>query len=76
MRTNYVQCCSRHHVKFKPDRHFLRDRQQYRKKSRGIVDHLRPGRKRKSPFMLIPAVDTINKSETITDCKNRIFLLS
>jgi hypothetical protein len=74
--SNYVDCCSRHRVKFKPDRHFPRDRQQYRKKTRGIVDPRRRGRKRKSSFVPAPEVNTFNKSETITDCKNRIFLLS
>ena len=74
--STYVQCCSRHRVKFKPDRHFPRDRQQYRKKSRGVVEPLRRGRKCKSTPPHFPEKEIVNKPETLTDCKNRLFLLS
>lgn len=74
--SHYVLCCSRHRVQFKPDRHFSRDRQLYRKKSRGIVDPRRRGRKRNPSPINNPVLDAISKPETITDCKNRIFLLS
>jgi hypothetical protein len=42
----YVECCALHLVKYKPDRHFPRDRQEYRRKSRGLEKNRR-GRKRK-----------------------------
>ncbi len=71
--TAFVLCCSRHRVLCKPDRHFSHDRQLYRKKSRGIMEPHRKGRKRKS--VLTPELETV-KSETITDSKDRVFLLS
>jgi hypothetical protein len=74
--TTFVQCCSRHRVNFKPDRHFPRDRQQYRKKSRGFVEPHRRGRKRKSALVQLTELDTVKNPETIKDCKNRLFLLS
>jgi hypothetical protein len=40
----YVHGCSRHRVQIKPDRQFSRDRQEYRKKSRGLQNK-RKGRK-------------------------------
>ena len=67
--------CSRYRVQYKPDRHFSRDRQLYRKKSRGIVEPRRKGRKRKSVPMSVPEPETV-KSETIRDSKDRVFLLS
>ena len=42
----YVHCCSRFRVKFKPGRQFTRERQENRRKSRGLEKH-RKGRKRK-----------------------------
>ncbi|MBI4765248.1 MAG: hypothetical protein HY787_11660 [Deltaproteobacteria bacterium] len=71
----FVLCCSRHRVQCKPDRHFSRDRQLYRKKSRGIVEPRRKGRKRKSVLRSVPESETV-KSETIKDSKDRVFLLS
>jgi hypothetical protein len=73
---DFVLCCSRHRVKFKPDRHFTRDRQQYRKKSRGIVEPRRKGRKRKPTLMPTSELVTVFKSETLRDSKDRVFLLS
>ena len=73
--TAYLLCCSRHRVQCKPDRHFSRDRQLYRKKSRGLVEPRRKGRKRNSVPMSVPEPET-GKSETIKDSKDRVFLLS
>ena len=42
----YVQCCGKYRVRFKPDRQFPRDQQEYRKKSRGL-DKRRSNHKRK-----------------------------
>jgi hypothetical protein len=40
----FVTCCAKYRVKIKPNRQFPRDRQQYRRKSRGL-ERKRPGRK-------------------------------
>src|SRR5208337_1251652 len=67
----FVQCCARHRVHYKPGRQFPRDRQEYRRKSRGL-DIRRRGRKPKfkktSPLALQP--------ETRKDLKGQVFLLS
>jgi hypothetical protein len=42
----YVQCCAQHRVLYKPGRQFSRDRQEYRRKSRGL-DKPRLNHKRK-----------------------------
>jgi hypothetical protein len=71
----FVQHCARHRVKFKPNRQFPRDRQQYRKKSRGL--HRRPpGRKHKKISILSPQGEPFNKPETLRDSKGSLFLLS
>ena len=72
---DYVLFCSRHRVQCKPDRHFSRDRQLYRRKSRGVVEPRRKGRKRKSVLMSTPELETV-KSETLKDSKDKVFLLS
>ena len=69
--TEFVQCCSRHRVRFKPDRQFPRDRQQYRRKSRGLQKHPR-GRKPKYSAVTPQQPGR----ETLKDSKGRIFLLS
>lgn len=74
--SDFVLCCSRHRVKIKPDRHFTRDRQQYRKKSRGVVEPRRKGRKRKSALDHQAELDTVNNPEVRKDSKNNMFLLS
>ena len=61
--------------KFKPNRQFPRDRQQYRRKSRGLERH-RPGRKRKTTSMLPLEPEPLNKPETLKDSKGSLFLLS
>ena len=71
----FVQCCARHRVQSKPGRQFSRDRQQYRRKSRGL-DRRRPGRKRKATSLLPPEPETLNTPQTLKDTKGRVFLLS
>jgi len=71
----FVQHCARHRVKFKPNRQFPRDRQQYRRKSRGLERH-RPGRKRKATSMVPLQPEPLNKPETLKDSKGSLFLLS
>ena len=71
----FVQHCAQHRVKFKPNRQFPRNRQQYRRKSRGL-DHRRPGRKRKATSILPHEAETLNKQETLKDSKGNLFLLS
>ena len=69
--TEFVQCCSRHRVRFKPDRQFPRDRQQYRRKSRGLEKRPR-GRKPK-----YSAVTPLQPGrETLKDSKGNLYLLS
>ena len=68
----FVQCCARHRVKFKPDRQFPRDRQQYRRKSRGLERRPR-GRKPKAAKAPAPQQP---QPETHKDGKGRVFLLS
>jgi len=67
----FVNCCARHRVTIKPGRHFTRDRQEYRRKSRGL-EKRRRGRKPKiSPPQPMPV-----NPETIKDSKKKLFLLS
>jgi Transposase DDE domain len=68
----FVQGCARHRVRFKPDRQFPRDRQQYRKKSRGL-ERRRRGRK---PKIVIAPEPQQPQPETRPDAKGRVFLLS
>ena len=67
----FVQCCARHRVQFKPDRHFPRDRQQYRRKSRGLERH---------PLGRKPKYNATTprppEPQTLKDRKGRMFLLS
>jgi hypothetical protein len=66
----YVQCCALHFVKYTPDRHFPRDQQEYRRKSRGL-EKRRRGRKSKyqKPSPLL-------QPETRKNAKEQEFLLS
>jgi len=66
-----VTACAHHRVSIKPDRHFTRDRQEYRRKSRGL-EKRRGGRPRKYPVPQPLSIDP----ETIKDSKNNLFLLS
>ena len=67
----FVLCCTRHRVRSKPGRQFPRDRQEYRRKSRGL-EKRRPGRlpKSKQATQLPPG------PETRKDSKGATFLLS
>jgi hypothetical protein len=55
----FVLCCARHRVRSKPGRQFPRDRQEYRRKSRGLRKR-RPGRspKNKAATPLPPGPET------------------
>ena len=66
----YVQHCALHRVKYKPNRHFSRDKQEYRKKSRGLEKRKR-GRKCK-----YKETSPSPKPETHKDLKGQVFLLS
>ena len=66
-----VNCCARHRVSIKPDRHFTRDRQAYRRKSRGLEKR----RRERKPKYSSPQPKPIGP-ETLKDSKNRLFLLS
>ena len=67
----FLHSCARHRVQFKPDRQFPRDRQQYRRKSRGL-ERRPPGRKPKYNA----TTPRPPEPETLKDRKGRIFLLS
>ena len=67
----FIKACARHRVSIKPGRQFTRDRQEYRRKSRGL-EKSRRGRPRKYP---VPQPLPL-PPETIKDSKNRLFLLS
>lgn len=66
----YIQCCAHHWVKSKPNRQFSRDREEYRRKSRGL-DKPRPDRNRKYKEASRP-----QKPETRKEAKRQDFLLS
>lgn len=68
----FVECCSLHRVRSKPDRQFTRDRQEYRRKSRGLEQRKR-GRKPKGTQ---EASILDDRPETLKDSKGRVYLLS
>ena len=72
IRAVFVECCSRHRVRSKPDRQFTRDRQEYRRKSRGLEQRKR-GRKPK-PSQKVSILN--DRPEMINDSKGRAYLLS
>ena len=66
----HVCCCAQHRVRYRPDRRFTRDRQEYRRKSRGLDNRRKNNRSKyreASPLLL---------SETRKGLKGRLFLLS
>ena len=67
----FVLCCTRHRVRSKPGRQFPRDRQEYRRKSRGLQKR-RPGRQPKNKKASPPPPGP----ETRKDSKGATFLLS
>jgi hypothetical protein len=70
--TTFVRCCAKYLVKIKPNRHFPRDRQEYRRKSRGLM-RKRPGRKPKAT-KATPSL--LSRPETLKDRKGGVYLLS
>ena len=68
--TTHKCCCAKHRVTYKPDRRFTRDRQEYRRKSRGL-EKRRKNSKRKYQQTSPPA-----KPETHKGAKEQLFLLS
>jgi hypothetical protein len=69
--SQFVRSCARHQVRPKPGRQFTRDRQEYRRKSRGL-ERPRKGRKPKSK----PEITQPPQSELLKDDKGRLFLSS
>jgi hypothetical protein len=67
-----VKCCAKYRVKIKPNRQFPRDRQQYRRKSRGLERHRR-GRK---PKAAKASSLLSSKPETLKNRKDGVYLLS
>jgi hypothetical protein len=70
--TAFVTCCAKYRVKIKPNRQFPRDRQQYRRNSRGL-ERKRPGRKSKATN---PAPCLLSRPETLKNRRDGIYLLS
>ena len=68
----FVKCCAKYRVKIKPNRQFPRDRQQYRRKSRGLERKL-PGRKPKATKVVS---SSLSRPETLKNRKNGVYLLS
>lgn len=66
----FVQCCVRHRVKYKPDRQFSRNKQEYRRKNRGL-EKRRPSCKCKYGKVSPVPIPKIHK-----DAKGQEFLLS
>jgi hypothetical protein len=62
----FVLCCARHRVRSKPGRQFPRDRQEYRRKGRGL-EKRRPGRspKNKAATPLPPGPETRKDSRGV-----------
>ncbi len=70
IRVRYIQCCAQFHVKYKPDRQYSRDRQEYRRKARGLeTRRKKSGRKYREPSPL-------SMPETRKDAKGQVILLS
>jgi hypothetical protein len=67
----FVLSCARYHVRSKPGRQFPRDRQEYRRKSRGL-EKRRPGRSPKNK----PATPLPPGPETRKDSRGVEYLLS
>jgi hypothetical protein len=67
----FVRSCARHRVQFKPHRQFPRDRQQYRRKSRGLE---RRPRGRKPKYNATTPQQP--QRETLKDSKGNVYLLS
>ena len=70
--TTFVKCCAKYRVKIKPNRQFPRDRQQYRRKSRGL-ERKRSGRMPKATNA-VPSL--LSRPETLKNRKDGVYLLS
>jgi hypothetical protein len=70
--TEFVTCCSKYRVKIKPNRQFPRDRQQYRRKSRGL-ERKRPGRR---PEATKATTSLQSRPETLKNRRDGVYLLS
>jgi hypothetical protein len=68
----FVNCCAKYRVKIKPNRQFPRDRQQYRRKSRGL-ERKRSGRK---PKVMNTVPSLLSRPETLKNRKDGVYLLS
>ena len=68
----FVKCCAKYRVKIKPNRQFPRDRQQYRRKSRGL-ERKRPGRRPKATN-IVPSLNS--RPETLKNRRDGVYLLS
>ena len=66
----HLYCCTKYRVRCKPNRQFTRDRQEYRRKSRG-VENRRKNNKRK-----YQEASPLPKPETRKGPKGQLFLLS
>lgn len=70
--TSFIKCCAKYLVKIKPNRHFPRNRQEYRRKSRGL-ERKRPGRK---PKATKAAPSLLSRPETLKNRRDGVYLLS
>ena len=68
----FVKCCARYRVKAKPNRHFTRDQQEYRRKSRSL-ERKRPGRKPKAT-KAFPSL--LSRPEILKNRRDGAYLLS
>ena len=66
----YVRCCAKYHVNNKPDRKFSRDKQEYRRKSRGLQSRQKNNKRKYQEPSPPPQPDTRK------DAKGQEFLLS
>jgi len=71
--TSFIKCCAKYLVKIKPNRHFPRNRQEYRRKSRGL-ERKRPGRKPKAT-KAVPSI-MLSRPETLKNRRDGVYLLS
>lgn len=67
---SYIQCCAKFQMKYKPNRQYSRDRQEYRRKSRGLERRRnKTGRKYQKP-------SPPPSPETRNNAKGQVILLS
>jgi hypothetical protein len=65
---SYIRCCAQFHVRYKPNRQYSRDRQEYRRKARGLEKRCKKtGRKYREPSPL-------SMPETRKNAKGQIIL--